>query len=119
MSIFKINFYREAFLNLMETFSIKTQCTNTDDMIEWYNNAKHGGSIIEKLDRVINHNPLRQRILESENYGFYNLPNVKANANTYYHIQILVTEKMSLVQKQLLDGCNVILTKKVENTSKM
>lgn len=75
----------------MNSFSIKTQVSNYDDMIEWYNNSRQGGSLIDldnpKLKhRRINKNPLREAILESENYGFYNLPNVKANANTYYHI---------------------------------
>ena len=60
-------------------------------MLEWYNNDQHGLSLIDIQNpllnyRVINKNPLRKAILESENYGFYNLPNVKANSNTYYHI---------------------------------
>lgn len=90
----------------MDSFKFGRNCINAAQMESLYNNEKFGGSLIENNPRVINQNPLKQIIMHAPNFGIYSLKHVKASPKTFYDIDILMTEKVSVLDKFILDSTN-------------
>jgi len=84
-----------------------------------YKNKKFGGSLIDKNKRVINQNPLKQIINSSPNFGIYSFKEIKSSPKTFYDIDILMTEKVSLLDKIVVDSFNTSKHKTRQSPNKI
>lgn len=110
--MFELNHQRDIFMNIMNTFNFDRKCANRSQMEALYKNKQFGGSLIESNKRIINQNPLKQIINSASNFGIYQFKEIKASAKTFYDIDILMTEKVPLLDKIVVDYCNTSKHKK-------